>query len=310
MTTRRFATQLNGFTIVELLIVISIIGVLAAMLLPAVNSARESARRNSCANNLRQMGQASLQYLEQFKTLPPARWRHSNYNNLAHDRQYVHGYFIHILPWLEEHNVREQYTLKKDVYWDSTTVQSNGFRNSDAIKVNIATFVCPSYGENREVPLADYAVMLGPGSEYYQRVLGVNPDTPPIKDKTAIILDNGYRNIAKVRDGMSHSIMIVECGGRPHRWENGRLIAQNATEARWAHPDNELHVNDSPQINFHNSDGSINGGNEIYSFHIGAAQFVFGDASVRLIREDIDEKALFPFLTANAKDIADFSKIE
>jgi prepilin-type N-terminal cleavage/methylation domain-containing protein len=300
MTSHRI--RFKAFTIVELLIVIAIIGVLAAMLLPAVNSARESARRNQCANNLRQMGQASLMYLEQFKKLPPARMQNTAKNAITH------GYFAHILPWLEEQTVRNMYTLKPDVAWDSTTLQSNGFRNSDAIKINIATFICPSYGENRDLPLADYAALVGPSSGYYREVTGVDPDANPKKDRTAIILDNTYRNIAKVRDGMSHSILLVECGGRPHIWRLGKLVASNATEARWAHPQNELHVSKKPPINYENSDGSE--GNEIYSFHIGMAQFVFGDANVRTIREDVDDKAFLPFLTANGKDIADFSKIE
>jgi prepilin-type N-terminal cleavage/methylation domain-containing protein len=294
--------KLKAFTIVELLIVIAIIGVLAAMLLPAVNSARESARRNQCANNLRQIGQASLMYLEQFKKLPPARMQNSAKNTD------VHGYFIHILPWLEERNVRDMYTLKPDVPWDSATLQPNGFRNSDAIKIPVATFVCPSYGEHRDIPVSDYAVVLGPWPDYYRRVTGINPDGPPKKDLTCVIMDHDYRNVAKVRDGMAHTIMIVECGGRPHEWRLGKLISSNVLEGRWAHPQNELYVTASPPINFENGGGS--NGNEIYSFHIGAAQFVFGDAAIRLIREDVDEKAFVPFITANNKDIADFSKIE
>jgi prepilin-type N-terminal cleavage/methylation domain-containing protein len=302
MSTRRLPRQLKAFTIVELLIVIAIIGVLAAMLLPAVNSARESARRNQCANNLRQMGQASLMYLDQFKKLPPARMQNTAKNATTH------GFLAHILPWLEEQTVRNMYTLKPDVAWDSTAMQANGFRNSDAIKIQIATFICPSYGENRDVPLSDYAVQIGPSSSYYREVMGVDPNASPKKDRSAIILDTQFRNIAKVRDGMSHSIMITECGGRPHIWRQGKLIASNATEARWAHPQNELTVSKKPAINYENSDGSE--GNEIYSFHIGMAQFVFGDANVRTIRDDVDDKAFLPFLTANGKDIADFSKIE
>lgn len=296
--------KLKAFTIVELLIVIAIIGVLAAMLLPAVNSARESARRNQCANNLRQIGHASLMYLEQFKKLPPARMRRGP----PPDDTRVHGYFPHILPWLEEQNVRNMYTLKPDVPWDSNTLQPNGFRNSDAIKIAVPTFICPSYGEARDIPVSDYAVVLGPDPNYFRRIIGTNPDGPPKIDITCIILDRDYRNIAKVRDGMAHTIMIVECGGRPHEWRLGKMISQNVLEGRWAHPENELYVTASPPINFENGAGS--NGNEIYSFHIGAAQFVFGDAAVRLIREDVDEKAFVPFITANAKDIADFSKIE
>lgn len=63
--------QTKGFTLVELLVVISIIGILMGLLLPAVNSARESARRLQCCNNIKQMGLACLTYEQQNKTLPP-----------------------------------------------------------------------------------------------------------------------------------------------------------------------------------------------------------------------------------------------
>ncbi len=96
----------------------------------------------------------------------------------------THGFFAHILPWLEEQNIRDRYTLKPDVAWDSTTTQPNGFKNSDAIKIPVATFICPSYGENRDLPLADYAVQIGPSREYYQQVMGVDPDANPRKDRT------------------------------------------------------------------------------------------------------------------------------
>ncbi len=300
MTTRRFANQRHGFTIVELLIVISIIGVLAAMLLPAVNSAREAARRNSCANNLRQIGQASLQYLEQFKVFPPAQMR--NGTPPKKDDPKIHGYFVHILPWLEERAIRDKYTLTKAVAWNHAS-------NAAAIKMNVATFICPSVGEVREA-MSDYAVIISVERNYYQQIMGVSVGD----DVEALIHDWIPRNPTLVRDGMSHTILMAECGGRPFEWRNGQLIGSTLSEGQWANPDGEIRVQGRPPINFQNGTSATNRANdfgtEIYSHHIGSAQFAFGDAAIRNIREDVDEKAFLPFITARAKDISDFSKIE
>ena len=92
--------QRRGFTLVELLVVIAIIGILVALLLPAVQAAREAARRAQCANNLKQIGLAALQYHDVHQHLPPGI---GYYPTTSHG---VFGTsFFHLLPYLEEGNL-------------------------------------------------------------------------------------------------------------------------------------------------------------------------------------------------------------
>ena len=90
----------SGFTLVELLVVIGIIGILIGLLLPAVQQAREAARRVQCQNNMHQIGLAMHNYHSQFKRLPPQRTANG-----------FHGWAIFTLPFLEKQNVFETYDM-------------------------------------------------------------------------------------------------------------------------------------------------------------------------------------------------------
>ena len=97
----------SGFTLVELLVVIAIIGILIALLLPAVQAARESARRSQCSNNLKQLGVAMHNYHDAKKTLPP--WNGGNCCN---------GTWLHLIPpYLELEALVEDYQN-----WGATTL--------------------------------------------------------------------------------------------------------------------------------------------------------------------------------------------
>ena len=111
----------GGFTLVELLVVIAIIGILVALLLPAIQAAREAARRSQCKNNLRQLGLAVLNYESSQKRLPPSVEINAKTNTTAANGAWgVHG---HILNYLEEQNLRNVVNI--NVAWDLQTPINN-----------------------------------------------------------------------------------------------------------------------------------------------------------------------------------------
>jgi len=91
----------RAFTLIELLVVIAIIGVLVGLLLPAVQQAREAARRSSCTNNLKQIGLAIHNYTDARRSLPLG----SNLPTTYQDNAYGHSFVVFILPFLEEQSL-------------------------------------------------------------------------------------------------------------------------------------------------------------------------------------------------------------
>jgi prepilin-type N-terminal cleavage/methylation domain-containing protein/prepilin-type processing-associated H-X9-DG protein len=127
MQVRYHPFRTHGFTLVELLVVIAIIGVLVALLLPAIQSARESARRASCANNLHQIGVALQLFHGAHKKLPPSRYFNGSPT-----------WFAIILPYVEEQNLGALWQLEEPFY-------ANG--NRAARQTPVSIFRCPSRGD-------------------------------------------------------------------------------------------------------------------------------------------------------------------
>ena len=132
---KRSLLRARGFTLVELLVVIAIIGILVALLLPAVQSARESARRMSCQNNLKQLGLAVQNYHDTFKVFPPGCLTQATFGPSA---------TVYLLPFIEQKNIYDIY----DPALHSGA--SEGTTNDLPGKIRPKMFVCPSEAHKRQ----------------------------------------------------------------------------------------------------------------------------------------------------------------
>ena len=130
----------HGFTLVELLVVIAIIGVLIALLLPAVQMAREAARRMSCTNNMKQLGLALHNYHDTFLTLPQYAQRPASTSDLST----IYNYSIHIklLPFIEQTALYDHIKTRSNNFYRP----ANEMEDATVANNRLAAYVCPSDG--------------------------------------------------------------------------------------------------------------------------------------------------------------------
>jgi len=185
-----------GFTLVELLVVIAIIGILVALLLPAVQSARESARRVSCANNLKQMGLAFHLYHDTNRYFP---------NSDPGGSIAMASAFTAILPYLEQGNTYQLYDFTKG---------NSDPKNLAAVSQRIDVYLCPSAPIRRAVPTpgcdandrapGTYAVCVGSGDPWGTTATG-NPHNGAI-----VNTNSGTTGLRDILDGASNTFLIGE----------------------------------------------------------------------------------------------------
>jgi len=314
---RKICRPRGGFTLVELLVVIAIIGVLVALLLPAVQSARESARRMQCANHLRQLGLASANFENQYKGLPPLRLA-DNWATWA----------AMILPHLEQGNIITLWDLKKR-YFQQTP---------QAVQQNLPFYFCPSrrprprtfsIGDVRtaqtafpETPggLSDYAAVCGTLYTNYDGAIVensrngitvlVNARTGAIEQDTGAlssldtIVDRWTVRVryAEVTDGTSNTLMFGEkhirltsLSGRSEDRSvfNGDLeTGPVSREAGLTWDANGNPVSGSQRPLAKNPRDAFMPGNVFGSYHPSVCQFVFVDGSVRPLAVNTDNETL------------------
>ncbi|HUY89488.1 MAG TPA: DUF1559 domain-containing protein [Pirellulales bacterium] len=193
----------QGFTLVELLVVIAIIGILIALLLPAVQAARESARRTQCNNHLKQFGIALHNYHDVFKKLPAAdSFYVTSSGAVKRDDISQHA---RLLPYLEQENVYQYVDF--NVEWSDPL-------NSRAVPQRLTVFLCPSDSQ-LNVPPA-YGPNNYYGNQGTQILFGGIPPTTPgdpnygMKPADGVFYTNSFLPFADVRDGLSNTAAFSE----------------------------------------------------------------------------------------------------
>jgi prepilin-type N-terminal cleavage/methylation domain-containing protein len=279
----RRPTAAAGVTLIELLVVVAIIGMLVALLLPAVQAARESARRTQCQNNLRQIGVAINLHVDVHDTYPVGclgcRPPHDS-SQRSWGPRYI-SWNVQLLPHLEEQPLWQQFDLSRPSYH---------VKNRPVAATILALFLCPSTPDG--TLLSPQNAWRGAAFSDYGGVYGVeDANDDGIADPTAtqtlgeeslgVMLYEDPILPKDVTDGLSNTACVAEVG-----------LRRSPAETEWVNGNNIFAQEASTPIN-----GKVELVNEIGSPHPGGASLVFCDARVEFIAESIDQPVLNAMLT-------------
>jgi len=329
------ASRDRAFTLVELLVVIAIIGILVGLLLPAVQAAREAARRMQCSNNLKQIGLALHNYESAFRVWPSQSSGPTQGRNFNARRG---SWFTAILPYLEQDGVYKSFD--GSLHWHAP-------ENVASATAKVPSFQCPSAPERKGFEwavLVDYTsatsttAILSPRSFFegsvtdYSNAGGIGTQLNaalPVAQRLADPLNSGILKgtavrLSEVTDGLSNTVMAVECAGRPNLYQRNRLIPDGTTPKTWSgsssvtrpfptggvwasHLKGFLVDGTQPDGNTLIRPGvcSINcsNDNEVYSFHIGGANILKADGSVQFVSASMPIEQLAALVSRNGGEI-------
>lgn len=308
---RRLRGERLGLSLIELLVVIAIVGMLVTILLPAIQMAREAARRAQCQINLRQVGLAVEMFDESTKTLPAAAYG-TPYNVAGP----VSSVFAKLLPFLEQDTVARRYNWSED--WFSAS-------NQIAVNAPLPVLLCPS-SPGQAIQLG----LRGPnGADFPQRTAAVSdftavyswgypmaiPSDPPWRDIWGVAAlsplneDQRFQQPTRIMaaDGAMSCLIFVERAAVTQRWVKGSLVDDAPSTAKdWAPWAGQgcvwilSYIEDGTtwaptglgpcNVNCSNHQG-------VYSFHTGGANTLFLDGRVVALSEQIAPEVLFAMTT-------------
>ena len=328
----------KAFTLVELLVVITIIGILIALLLPAVQAAREAARQMQCQNNLKQIALGCHNYEALNQGLP-----------LLYSSSSQLGWMTQVLPFCEQENIYNQYDIKL-AWFDAA--------NANVVQQRVNVMECPSSPSPRvytgtcakfagqspnalttfTVACTDYFAISGASSAtsviapstipagYFYAYPNASPSTDLSGVFGAQSTTSACRKLAEVSDGLSYTAMIGEMAGRPWLYlasgqqvgggdfpsyvssgsadvANG--IALNYGWGAGAHNNNFTLGTWSNDGTMKGGDGTVNCSNYrgIYGFHPSGACAAFGDGSVHILNRELSPVVYFALITARAGEV-------
>ena len=308
---------LHGFTLVELLVVIAIIGILVAMLLPAVQAAREAARRLQCANHFKQVGLALHNYHDARSTFPTGQFLWLPGDGMNDSNCGVHdsntpggiyfGWATFILPFLEQQEIYDQADFGAWSAGDLIT-------NYAFMGLLIDTYVCPSNPQGGEFGFtgvgpppsgfngndkddARLTSMAGVSDSDEWLCVGAWPKALSVSD--GMLAEQEGCRIADVRDGTSKTLMVAEVtGGGPGSQRGHYWIANDLIDTRDG-------INGPFSVP---GDMTIAGQGFSYrdtgpsSYHPGGCQFLLADGSVHFLSESISLTALIALTTRDGGD--------